>query len=193
MVPEQRRFARLPLPGARRDSRVQSLFNPRLRPQIERFLQAFADRYRDTGVIESVLLGVTGIYGESIYPAGPEGGWTAGYTGEYHNHAGWWAGDALAVAAFRQIPAGSIRLDRCAKQAWGTAHRSFDDVATFLPDQIAQRPARADFVEWYQQAMTDWSVFWFRPRDAMPNRPSTCVPAGTATRCWADSRRQTAG
>ena len=52
-------------------------------------------------MIESVLLGVSGIYGESIYPAGPEGGWTADRTGLYHNHGGWWAGDELAGAAFR--------------------------------------------------------------------------------------------
>ena len=47
----------------------------RTRAAIERFLRAFAERYRDTGVIEAVLLGITGIYGESIYPAGPEGHW----------------------------------------------------------------------------------------------------------------------
>ena len=74
-----------------KECRVQSLFNPALRPQVERFIAAFAARYRDRGVVESLLLGVTGIYGESIYPAGPEGGWTARLTGDYHNHAGWWA------------------------------------------------------------------------------------------------------
>ncbi len=155
-----------------RDSRVQSLFNPRLRPQIERFLQAFAARYRDTGVIESVLLGVTGIYGESIYPAGPEGGWTAGYTGEYHNHAGWWAGDALAVAAFRRDVQARYGTIVALNAAWGTAHRSFDDVAAFLPDQAPNDRARADFVEWYQRAMTDWSTFWVQAaRRAMPDTP----------------------
>jgi hypothetical protein len=155
-----------------RDSRVQSLFNPRLRPQVERFIQAFADRYRDTGVIESVLLGVTGIYGESIYPAGPEGGWTAGYTGEYHNHAGWWAGDALAVAAFRQNLQAQYASIAALNQAWGTAHGSFDDISTFLPDRAPSDRARADLVEWYQQAMTEWSVFWCQAaRRAFPGTP----------------------
>jgi len=82
-------------------SRVQSIFNPDLRPRIAAFIQAFAERYAASNDIESVLLGVTGIFGESIYPAGPEGGWTARLTGDYHNHHGWWAGDPLAVSTFR--------------------------------------------------------------------------------------------
>jgi hypothetical protein len=142
------------------DSKVQSLFNPKLRPQIERFLHAFAERYRDAGVIESVLLGITGIYGESIYPAGSEGGWTARLTGGYHNHFGWWAGDAYAVAAFRGAMRKKYGRIKKLNGAWATAHASFDAVVTFLPDQAPNDRARADFVEWYQQAMTDWAAFW---------------------------------
>ena len=145
-----------------KDSSVQSLFNPALRPQVERFLHAFAARYRDTGVIESVLLGVTGIYGESLYPAGPEGGWTARLTGAYHNHFGWWAGDAYAVAAFRAAMREKYGRVSKLNDVWGTAYMSYDEVATFLPEQAPNDRARADFVEWYQQAMTDWAVFWVK-------------------------------
>lgn len=144
------------------DSKVQSLFNPALRPQVERFLRAFAERYRDTGVIESVLLGVTGIYGESIYPAGPEGGWTARLTGDYHNHFGWWAGDACAVEAFRAAMKDKYRRVNTLNAAWGTDYASFDGVAPLLPTKAPNDRARADFVEWYQQAMTEWAVFWVR-------------------------------
>jgi len=145
-----------------KESKVQSLFNPALRPQIERFLRAFAERYRETGVIESVLLGVTGIYGESLYPAGPEGGWTARLTGDYHNHAGWWAADSHAVAAFREAMARKYSRVKRLNATWGTAYASFDEVTTFLPEKAPSDRARADFVEWYQQAMTDWSLFWVR-------------------------------
>ncbi len=152
-----------------RDSKVQSLFNPALRPQVERFLRAFAERYRDTGVIESVLLGVTGIYGESLYPAGPEGGWTARLTGDYHNHFGWWAGDAHAVVAFRAAMRDKYGRVRRLNTAWGTAYASFDEVATFLPERAPGDRARADFAEWYQAAMTEWSVFWVKAaRKAFP-------------------------
>jgi len=145
-----------------RDSKVQSLFNPRLRRRIERFLDAFAARYRDSGVIESVLLGITGIYGESIYPAGPEGGWTAGLTGQYHNHGGWWAGDPLAVAALRQAMQARYASIAALNRAWHTSYRSFDEVKTFLPERATDDRARADFVEWYQDAMTEWAVFWVK-------------------------------
>lgn len=145
-----------------RDSKVQSLFNPHLRPQVERFLAEFAGRYRDTGVIESVLLGITGIYGESIYPAGPEGGWTARLTGDYHNHAAWWAGDAHAAADFRAAMRRQYAEIAALNRAWGTAHGSFEEVSPFLPDRAPNDRARADFVEWYQQAMTDWAVFWVK-------------------------------
>jgi len=152
-----------------RDSRVQTLFNPNLPRYVERFIQAFADRYRDSGVIESVLLGVTGIYGESIYPAGPEGGWTTRLNGRYHNHAGWWAGDEQAMAAFRAAMKKRYGCIAALNTAWGAHHTQFADVTTFLPAQAPNDRARADFVEWYQQAMTEWSVFWVRAtRRAMP-------------------------
>ncbi len=155
-----------------RDSKVQSLFNPALRPQVERFVRAFAERYRDTGVIESLLLGVTGIYGESIYPAGPEGGWTARLTGDYHNHFGWWAGDPCAVQAFRKAMRDAYGRVRRLNAAWGTAYASFDDIATFHPDRAPNDRARADLAEWYQQAMTDWSLFWVKTvRKAFPKTP----------------------
>lgn len=142
-------------------SKVQSLFNPALRPQIDRFIAAFAARYRDSGIIESVLLGVTGIYGESIYPAGhDDGGWTGRLTGPYHNHMGWWAGDPLATASFRE--AMRRRYGDIAKlnDAWRTRHPSFDGVSTFLPDKAPSERARSDMAEWYQGVMTEWSAFW---------------------------------
>lgn len=154
------------------NSKVQSLWNPKLRPRIERFLNAFAERYRDSGVLESVLLGVTGIYGESIYPAGPEGGWTAARVGDYHNHAGWWAADSLAASAFREtLKSRYVSIDQL-NAAWGSSFVSFDDVKTFHPDKATNDRARADLVEWYQQEMTDWSVFWVEAtRRAFPETP----------------------
>jgi len=141
---------------------VQSLFNPALPPYIDRFLAEFARQYRDTGVIESVLLGITGIYGESIYPAGPPDGWTARLTGVYHNHGGWWAGDTHAQAAFRRDMRREYRWLRRLNKAWGTAYESFDDVAPFLPGDAPSDRARSDCAEWYQKAMEDWAVFWVK-------------------------------
>ncbi len=156
----------------RRESRVQSIFNPALPRQVDRFLEAFARRYRDRGVIESVLLGVTGIYGESLYPAGPEGGWTARLTGTYHNHHGWWAGDRAAADAFRSAMRRAYGDIGALNRAWSTSHASFDAVEPFHPDRAPNDRARADFVEWYQQAMTDWAVLWVRlARRHFPDTP----------------------
>ena len=142
------------------DSRVQSIFSPDLRPRIAAFLAAFAERYAASNVIENVLLGVTGIYGESIYPAGPEGGWTGKLTGSYHNHHGWWACDPLAVAAFRAAMKKQYGDIAALNAAWGTRYADFFEVAPFLPAQAPDDRARADMAEWYQQAMTDWAAFW---------------------------------
>lgn len=142
-------------------SKVQTLFNPALRPHIDRFLAAFASRYRDSGIIESILLGITGIFGESIYPAGhSDGGWTGRLTGPYHNHLGWWAADPHAAAAFRAAMRRQYIEIAALNNAWGTRHKSFDDVATFLPEKAPSDRARYDMAEWYQQAMTEWSAFW---------------------------------
>jgi len=141
-------------------SKVESLWSPTLRPWIQRFLAEFANRYRDRGVIESVLLGITGIYGESIYPAGPEGGWTADIPGPYHNHAGWWAGDEYARQAFRQAMEDSYGNADAINQAWGTTYGSLDDVVPFLPDKAPSPRARLDMVNWYERTMTAWSAWW---------------------------------
>ncbi|NCP30213.1 MAG: family 14 glycosylhydrolase [Armatimonadetes bacterium] len=141
-------------------SKVESLWNPALKPEIDRFLAAFAERYRDSGVIEGVLLGVTGIYGESIYPAGPEGGWTADLPGPYRNHGGWWAGDALAVADFRaRLRKQYASLDKL-NTAWGTKLANWEAVTTFLPDKAPNATAREDFVRGYEETMTEWSRWW---------------------------------
>jgi len=144
-----------------KENRTQTLFNPRLPTYVDRYLAEFAERYRDRGVIESILLGITGIYGESIYPAGPDGGgWTARLNGAYHNHMGWWAGDSLARQAFRQAMTKRYRTVAALNAAWGTDYAGVEAVTTFLPANAPNDRAAADMAQWYQQAMTDWAVLW---------------------------------
>ena len=181
------------------DCKVQSLFNPEWRLYVDRFIKAFADQYRDTGVIESLLLGVSGIFGESIYPAGKQGvvtqsGWTARLTGDYHNHFGWWAGDAYAVAQFRAAMKKHYGTIAALNEAWKTSHADFEDVAPFVPEQAPSDRARADFVEWYQQAMTDWVVFWVKTtRKYFPQTEIYLCTGGDGTpRLGADMTEQIA-
>lgn len=143
-----------------KDSKVQSLFNPQWPAYVERFIKAFAARYRDQEVIESVLLGISGIFGESIYPAGPDNIWTTRLTGDYHYHDGWWAGDVYAAADFRAAMQRKYHNITALNRAWKTRYAKFADVSVLLPKHAPSDRARSDMVEWYQQAMTDWAVYW---------------------------------
>ena len=141
-------------------SKIQSLWDPKFRFWVDRFVRAFAQRYRDRGVLELVRLGVTGIYGETLYPSGPDSGWAFKIAGSYHNHTGWWAGDPLAVADFRRCMQRRYGTIEALNRAWGTEHTSFDAAAPMLPAKAPSRRARLDFVNWYMQSMTDYSGFW---------------------------------
>ena len=151
-------------------SRVQSIFNPDMRQYVERFINAFADHYRDSGSLESVLLGISGVFGESIYPIGPVGGWTTKLTGEYPKEKGWWMGDPYAVAAFRDAMRKKYGDIGTLNGAWRAGYHSFDNVAPFQAEGAPSDVARRDFVEWSEQAMTDWAAFWAATaRKAFPN------------------------
>jgi Glycosyl hydrolase family 14 len=141
-------------------SKIQSLWDPKFRFWVDRFIKAFAQRYRDRGVVALVRLGVTGIYGETLYPSGPDSGWAFKIAGPYHNHGGWWAGDPLAVADFRRCMQRRYGTIAALNRAWGTEHAAFDAVAPMVPAKAPSRRARLDFVNWYVQCMTDYSGFW---------------------------------
>lgn len=141
-------------------SKIQSLWDPEFRFWVERFVKAFADRYRDSGVLQLVRLGVTGIYGETLYPSGPSDGWTFKTTGRFHNHAGWWAGDPLAMKSFRARMRQRYGEVGALNRAWGTSYVGFDSVAPLLPAKAPSRRARLDVVDWYIDCMTEYSAFW---------------------------------
>ena len=142
-------------------SKIQSLWNPAWRDWVERFIRAFAQRYGDRPVIESVLLGVSGTYGETLYPAGPpQSEWTYVIPGPFHNHRGWWAGDRFAAADFRRYLQSRYADIEALNRSWAARHVSFDAVVPFLPEKAASLQARFDMTQWYLKSMTDWAAFW---------------------------------
>ena len=141
-------------------SKIQSLWNPQLRPWVDRFIKAFAERYRDQGIIELVRLGVTGIYGETLYPSGPTDGPIFAIPGLFHNHGGWWAGDPLAVASFRGYLRRRYADLAALNRAWAADYKAFDAIVPMLPEKAPSLRARLDFVDWYLQSMTDFTAFW---------------------------------
>jgi len=142
-------------------SDVESLWNPEMRGHVTRFLQAFCEHYRDSGVIESILLGITGNYGEAIYIASGND-WTADTHGQYHTHAGFWAGDPFAIKSFQEWLSNKYGSICALNDTWKTCHGAFGDVQPFLREQAPNNRAWLDFCQWYTGSMTEWAQFWMQ-------------------------------
>jgi hypothetical protein len=138
------------------DSGVQSIFNPAWRARVDEFVRRFAGRYRDGGGIESVLLGITGDYGEAIYPVEDVGHWT----GNYHQHPGYWAGDPYARESFRKWLAAKYGDAASLDRAWGANFSSIQDIEPFLPEKRPSDAAWLDMLTWYRESIEGWADFW---------------------------------
>ena len=102
LVPRVQGALPLPLPGARDRQQGRIAVEPAIcRSGSTGSSAEFAKRYGKSGVIETVLLGIQGDFGEAIYSV-TGGGWTFNMPGEYHNHAGYWCDDPYALASFRK-------------------------------------------------------------------------------------------
>ena len=156
------------------DSKVESLWNPNLPKRIDKFLAEFAKRYGKSDVIESVLLGIQGDFGEAIYSV-TGGGWTFDIPGEYHNHAGYWCGDTYALAAFRKAVSAKYGSVDAVNKAWGTSFASLENVAfPGRKDELTAFEAKIpsgdpqvrrrwlDFIDWYRDSMTELSDWWMK-------------------------------
>jgi hypothetical protein len=143
-------------------SAVESLWNPRMRVQVARFVEAFCKHYRDSGVIESILLGVTGNYGEAIYPVSSGSDWTAEIHGEYHSHPGYWAGDSYAVESFRRFVKAKYATTDRLRAAWGSKAPELGGVKPMRRSEATNDRAWLDFVDWYIGSMNEWASFWVR-------------------------------
>lgn len=139
-----------------RDGGVQSLFNPALRKRVDEFIRKFAEHYRGTGAIESVLLGITGDYGEAIFPVMDVGHWT----GDYHQHQGYWAGDPFARRSFREWLGKKYGDVGSLNGRWGTKFASLGEVEPFLPENRPSDAAWLDMITWYRESMEEWAEFW---------------------------------
>lgn len=141
------------------ESDIESLWNPVLRAHVQRFIQAFCEHYRDTGLIESILLGITGNYGEAIYPASGND-WTANTHGEYHTHAGLWAGDPYARCDWVKYLTRKYEGIEALNSAWGTSFTCFNEIQPFQRNEAPNNRAWLDFGEWYIGAMNEYTRFW---------------------------------
>lgn len=163
-------------------SKIESLWNPNLPVYIERFIKKFAERYEGQDVIESVLLGIQGDFGEAIYSVSG-GGWTFNVPGEYHNHGGFWCNDPYALADFKKYIENKYKTVQKLNKEWNTDFKSFDNVVfpfsneaekTVLFESIKSNPEKRryylDFIAWYRDSMTDLADWWMKiTRKYFPN------------------------
>jgi hypothetical protein len=151
-------------------SPIPSLWDPSLREHVRAFLKAFGERYRDTGVLESVVLGISGVTGEARYPTTRPPITGPGNPGDpYHSHDGYWAGDPFAVASFQQAMQAKYGAIAALNAAWGTTLAGFATLRPFLPSQ-GSLAARRDLAEWYTGSMLDYARFWLTTaRELMPD------------------------
>ncbi|MBL8230488.1 MAG: family 14 glycosylhydrolase [Bryobacterales bacterium] len=145
---------------------TQSIFHPFQTEYASRFIAEFGKRYGSRKSLLGIRLGPSGDYGEAQYPArGPGYGFR-----QSHTHIGYWAGDDLAKASFRDAMKKQYGGVQQLNAAWETKHGSFDEVQTFLPDTAASRRKRIDFANWYMGAMSEWCEKWaIWARAALPH------------------------
>lgn len=159
------------------DTTDESIFNPELWPRIEGFLQAFAAHYAGAGQnVPTILLGISGTFGESIYTAdgNPEQDPTR------HAHLGYWAGDLQARAAFRSSMEAHYQTVNNLNAAWATAYTSFDGVSPFLQAVAPSRRSWLDFLTWYHDAMTEHVEQWLdAARRVFPTQELVLVTGGS--------------
>jgi hypothetical protein len=176
----------------KKESKIQSIWNPFLAKWVDRFLRIVSEHYQDKSILESVCLGISGNWGEAIYPA------TGGYE-NFHTHSGWWCGDKYAIQSFREYAIRKYRsLDRLNK-VWKTNFSKLEsidfpnlryffsfshEIYRFIPKifkpgakfiynflksnskkeikDITGQQQWLDFIEWYTVSMTNWAEFWLK-------------------------------
>ncbi len=139
-----------------KDGWVESVWNPAWRTELSRLLEAFAEHYMPWNVIESVQPGISGDYGEAIYPA------IANWPGMYHTHYGYWCTDKYALESFRSMAKAKYGSVQALNAAWRSDFSSFDEVRPFKLHKAPSRTALFDFMQWYKGSMTDYYDFWMR-------------------------------
>ena len=135
---------------------VESVWNPEWRTELSRLLEAFAEHYLPWNVIESVQPGISGDYGEAIYPA------IANWPGMYHTHYGYWCTDRYAKQSFRDTLKEKYVSVEKLNAAWRTAYTDFDAIVPIKLHKAPSRTALFDFMQWYKGSMTDYYEFWMR-------------------------------
>ena len=156
--------------------RIQSIWNPDLKAGVRRFLELFKAHY-DPSVIEALEFGISGNWGESIFPAG--GGFDMKGV---HTHIGWWCGDKYAVADLQRWVRNKYKTIRDLNTAWKSDYSSFEAIEPFIPQNSPSPRAGIDLGNWYMGSMTDYAEYWVKTaRELFPSMPIYLCTGGSGT------------
>ncbi|MBR4749288.1 MAG: family 14 glycosylhydrolase [Abditibacteriota bacterium] len=162
-----------------------SLWSPGFDRWTERFVKAFAERYAGSGMIESLIPGIQGDFGEAIYTVQGNSVIYDLIGGPYHNHIGYWCNDPYALKSFQAFAADKYGdMDKLNK-AWHTSFGSREDIRfpfygeeeiralmARMPGDPTCRRYYLDFVCWYRGCMTDHADRWLAMlRKYFPDTP----------------------
>lgn len=110
-----------------KDSKIQSIWNPNLANYVDRFLNAFAKQY-DKKTLESINIGISGNWGESLYPD------SGCFFGGFHTHSGYWYADQYAKKDFQEYCKEKYKNVNLLNDKWNTSFLDFNDIS--LPINI---------------------------------------------------------
>jgi hypothetical protein len=188
-----------------KESKIQSIWNPNLPKYVERFLRVVSEHYKDKEILESIGLGISGNWGEAIYPG------TGGFYGGFHTHWGRWCADSYARKNFQEKTLQSDfpplkrerqreiiywLIEKISKspsfiKIWPRLLRklilSFNKKSFFLNPEETSHPLKKEekedwlnFVKWYLDSMTDFAEFWIKTaRKYFPETKIYLMTGGT--------------
>jgi hypothetical protein len=160
---QQDSFTRLQCLEHRQTVEAFSIWDPRALAFLDQGYRALAGHYRGLERdIHAFYLGVHGDYGECMFPAacrlgtdGQRQDWQKRF-GDLHNHTGYWCGDDLAPAAFREAMLAKYGSLAALNRAWGCELAAEEAIA--FPATPARRRAWLDFIRWYLDSMVAYAA-----------------------------------
>lgn len=136
----------------KKESKIQSIWNPFLPKWVDRFLRIVSEHYQDKNVLESICLGISGNWGEAIYPA------TGGFYGNFHTHCGWWCSDKYARQNYLKFALQKYKTLGSINTAWGT---NFSDLSEIDFPFLKQEKWR-EFIYWLLRKTPHFLKKWFK-------------------------------
>ncbi len=105
-----------------KESKIQSIWNPCLPKYVDRFLRLISEHYQDKNILESVCLGISGNWGEALYPI------SGGFYKGFHSHQGFWCGDIYARQSFIDFAFQKYNSLEEINNTWGTDFSSSEEI-----------------------------------------------------------------